>query len=139
MDNSKDYILMCEKIKEIQQLRGEGLWENGDFYTDDILKEHNREASVFEEASDEPYEMYHPTWLPRQGQLQKMIKDKWKSEYCLYYLAMFIKFWKHYDEKYIVSFNSMEQLWLAFVMKEKYNRIWNKKEWEKENTNAKTN
>jgi len=27
------------------------------------------------------------------------------------------------------GFTSMEQLWLAFVMKEKYNKVWNGKEW----------
>ena len=26
--------------------------------------------------------------------------------------------------------SSMEQLWLAFVMSEKYNKIWNGKEWD---------
>lgn len=34
----KIYYLMCEKAKEIQKLRGVGLWVNGDFYTDEILK-----------------------------------------------------------------------------------------------------
>jgi len=28
--------------------------------------------------------------------------------------------------------DSMEQLWLAFVMKEKYNKIWNGENWIKE-------
>ena len=27
-------------------------------------------------------------------------------------------------------FNSMEQLWLAFVMKEKFNKVWNGNDWE---------
>ncbi len=27
------------------------------------------------------------------------------------------------------SFTSMEQLWLAFVMKEKYNKVWDGEEW----------
>jgi len=32
---------------------------------------------------------------------------------------------------YTNDFTSMEQLWLAFVMNEKYNKVWNGKDWMK--------
>ena len=46
-------------------------------------------------------------WLPRQDQLQGMV------EYTVG----------------VNKFNSMEQLWLAFVMSEKYNKKWDGKDW----------
>jgi len=89
-------------------------------------------------------------WLPTQDQLQEIIL---KDRYCLHYQgrelikdfytfthpedmleAMFIN--SKTNERiskecaYISAFTSMEQLWLAFVMKEKYNKIWNGEEWE---------
>ena len=36
--------------------------------------------------------------------------------------------YKEYNP-YTCRLNSMEQLWLAFVMKEKYNKIWNGEKW----------
>lgn len=32
-------------------------------------------------------------------------------------------------EKYIKQFTSMEQFWLALIMEEKYNKVWNGKNW----------
>lgn len=63
------------------------------------------------------------TWLPRQDQLQEL--------YCTEYpvtLECFIQFTKD-SGKYWEQFKSMEQLWLAFIMKEKYKKTWNGKEW----------
>ncbi len=37
--------------------------------------------------------------------------------------------WKCYKEKREYKMPSMEQLWLAFVMKEKYNKTWNGTDW----------
>ncbi len=34
-------------------------------------------------------------------------------------------------QRYIAQFTSMEQLWLAFVMKEKYGKVWDGGEWVK--------
>ena len=33
------------------------------------------------------------------------------------------------NQKYLLQFTSMEQLWLVRVMKELYNKIWNKTDW----------
>jgi len=33
-------------------------------------------------------------------------------------------------KNYTAIFNSMEQLWLAFVMKEKFDKVWNGEDWE---------
>lgn len=61
-------------------------------------------------------------FLPSQDQLQQMIEFK-VSKGDIQRLSRF------YIEKDI-KVSSMEQLWLAFVMYEKYKKIWNGTEWE---------
>lgn len=63
-------------------------------------------------------------WLPRQDQLQEMVEKEdigglvWR----------FTQWWnvQRVGKSCRLSF---EQLWLAYVMKEKYNKVWNDKEW----------
>lgn len=63
-------------------------------------------------------------WLPRQDQLQEILKP-----YPFSALLRDVRmFWKG-GGRYC---NSMEQLWLAFVMKEKFNKIWNESKWIKQ-------
>jgi predicted Abi (CAAX) family protease len=69
-----------------------------------------------------------------QDQLQAMVTGKgiiagdWRDV-----LARFVdELWTFEDEHrvgYWRIFTSMEQLWLAFVMKEQYNKVWNGKDW----------
>lgn len=82
-------------------------------------------------------------WLPRQDQLQGMLLTSDVDFVEL--LEHFYWSWAAYktDEKYpwreyiededkgkiLADFASMEQLWLAFVMKEKFNKIWNGEDW----------
>ena len=61
-----------------------------------------------------------------QGQLQEMVRNK----YYIYKLEDIFKSVRdfgltkyHHSEKEF-PFSSMEQLWLAFVMKENHNKIW---------------
>ena len=63
--------------------------------------------------------------LERQDQLQEMVGDF--SAQCDELLMWFDK-----GEPPLLGerkITSMEQLWLAFVMKELYNKIWNGEEW----------
>lgn len=73
-------------------------------------------------------------WLPRQDQLQKMVGKK-KADVLLIDLVNWtqdnIQFYKSGVIRRLYPNASMEQLWLAFVMKEKYQKTWNGKEWEK--------
>jgi len=71
-------------------------------------------------------------WLPTQEQLQEMIKDKWICEADMLFV---FKYWieKAMVEKIIsVAKYTLTELWLAFVMHEKYNKIWTGEKWEKE-------
>ena len=63
-------------------------------------------------------------WLPRQDQLQEMVN--WEK-------IFIVREGKEYQQRslgdILLRANSMEQLWLAFVMKEKFNKEWDGKEW----------
>lgn len=78
-------------------------------------------------------------WLPRQDQLQEIVL----GTYHFYALPTFFKLFCGNEEMYeglytkkgfglANKFTSLEQFWLAFVMHEKYNKIWNEKDWIKE-------
>ena len=113
MDTSKTYIKMCD-CNEIQ--------------ADHKLKRY--------EATGDPYDVTGQTynsdhywagdiWLPRQDQLQEMILHFGHGHNnggILVGLSLF-------SQEHGYNETSMEQLWLAFVMKEKHNKTWNKNEW----------
>ena len=83
----------------------------------------------------EPKERKEPSiWLPSQDQLQAMVGD---FERCLSVISsitlvnqgiIFPGNERRYDW-ILQRCTSMEQLWLAFVMREKFNKIWDGKEW----------
>lgn len=137
MDISKKYIKMCKKAKEIQKL-----WKpiTGDLYVDN--RQTKKEAEItpsgifLRHVIDGQEEWF--IWLPRQDQLQEMIDDPIEFAIDKFYsLQEYGNAFHDYidnqtDSKYWKSMQSMEQLWLAFVMKEKYNKVWDGKDWEKE-------
>ena len=142
MDISKEYIEMCEKAKKMQgERRGREL--NDLFFHKNCIKTlpcmfYGKEIIIkqcysYNYKSDiRPIEWNdYCIWLPRQDQLQEMlIKSKnWGVQW---HLALdYLKLWKEETKAYN-KFTSMEQLWLAFVMREKYDKIWNGKDWIKE-------
>ena len=65
-----------------------------------------------------------PIWLPRQDQLQGMVGRDWR-----YIFPKFIWWYTDVDMRHLEIISSMEQLWLAFVMKEKFGKTWNGEEW----------
>jgi hypothetical protein len=145
MDTSKEYIEMCWKAVEVQEL-----WEPrfGDLYIvsnvefDFIVLTYNNKTGIVQGINKEGKEQYFHiksrTWLPRQDQLQGIIKNKIESDYGLQ--IRFIDFLDNFDfrkkknsgditETGVIRSMSMEQLWLAFVMKERWNKTWNGTEW----------
>jgi len=121
MDTSKEYILMCEKAVEVQELQT--------VYP-------NYEHSFFgtNESGGKPI------WLPRQDQLQGMVgKTTTIAGYVEYdanknnipqLLSVFQGFVYELCMKNISNCNwSMEQLWLAFVQKELHNKTWDGGDW----------
>lgn len=109
MDTSETYIKMCEKAEEIQELRT---------------------PRNYDDTMSFWYEGTPNVWLPRQDQLQEMVGEKSEVMLLEYILCFVFDTKKHWwRTEYTKQFDSMEQLWLAFVMKEKYNKIWIGDEW----------
>ena len=156
MDKSKEYILMCEKAEEMQAgwLSSKGDWyyaEGGEvnkWYLKEFLiyKAELKvgKGRVFLWGNCYGSGDYHPNhmeyekriWLPTQGQLQKILNiDDFT------YLVSDFSEWVYQQEGFryynppepeTKIFFSMEQLWLAFVMKTIYNKIWRSGEWVKD-------
>lgn len=134
MDTSKEYILMCEKADEIQYLRPlDSEFQEGDFYG--YYDEHHHYEGTYPDgkhiadwtsgiAYDDgeyglPYKSEGYSWLPRQDQLQDMVTDYPND-------IKMRRFYEWYQDNY---FPTYEQDWLAFVMKERWNKTWDGKEW----------
>ncbi len=126
MDTSETYIKMCD-CPEIQlQIPISRDWGNPYYEPRNFIADRKR-GSLFNE--DDGY--YYPTadkdaivWLPRQDQLQEMVEST-----CPVDLLTRFQRWVAFDEEDSPD-DSMEQLWLAFVMKEKHNKIWNGEVWD---------
>ena len=116
--NIPEYVKMCKKAKEIQK--------NWIPKTGDILA---KEINKYSFAILVVYLSYNATrikdyiWLPTQEQLQKMI---FKNVSVIFMLNGFYK-WCMENLEYINQFTTMEELWLAYVMYEKYSKIWDNK------------
>ena len=127
MDTSEEYIEMCRKAVEVQEW-----WHNNPH----IISEWAR--SYFISPKDGSLIHYHDfgaypqhstgyIWLPRQDQLQDMIWES-LSTHCSNKLNSFM--WGVWDFcNTIDDLDSMERLWFAFVMWEKYRKKWNGRNW----------
>lgn len=130
MDISPQNIKMCEKAEGIR--KGYEL-EEGDYIVSGGVVYTYCPQCVYETwpaAELDKLEKY-PHWLPRQDQLQKMINIK---DYDFLITSNGVEFFLdilnwHPKRLKIEHINSMEQLWLAFVMKEKYQKTWTGAEW----------
>lgn len=148
MDFSRQYAQMCQGALEIQEKVSEenqdyNFWyvfyefrtcpnESHDPYraapsSSDrycpICKgdlEVTRETAILD--SPDKVNSEKSVWLPRQDQLQELYRREWKPGHKL---DMFYK-WFMYEAEGVGSQNSMEQLWLAYVMDKKYGKIWNR-------------
>lgn len=144
MDTTPEYIEMCRKAEEIQKNIEP---EIGDFYFDTeydyrivFIGESEKGEYKFQNINEEKHDSlwYYNfankvIWLPRQDQLQDMIKvvgapDPPKAWTLNSVFTTFLNVDSIYSpiEK---SKMSMEQLWLAFVMWKKYKKKWTGSEW----------
>ena len=132
MDTSEQYVKMCD-CEEIQRLRKTlGDWGDGDIYAE-WLKNGDFLMDIFTYiwvneywvGGSEKKFLNDSIWLPRQDQLQAMMGE----EYAINLLYEFHHFYNAKYDDYPDQFTSMEQLWLAFVMKRNYNKIWDGQDW----------
>ncbi|OPZ79728.1 MAG: hypothetical protein BWY79_00278 [Actinobacteria bacterium ADurb.Bin444] len=136
MDTSEQYIKMCQKARAIQ-----AAWKpaEGDFSYGNPMEYGGKEivevwAAV--DADDWEWKAEKHTWLPRQDQLQEMVggfaalEDFWY--WCSYDNSGAA--WDDIVQEFVLpvaadGLTSLEQLWLAYVMSEKYGKRWTGEEW----------
>ena len=120
MDTTETYTKMCD-CPEIQDNH---MWVMGDWIWDKTNNEWNILCSCCHNYEHYLLSMY--IWLPTQDQIQEMMKFgsdipiKWHI-----WLSDITGQLTDYYER----FTSMEQLWLAFYLKEKYNKFWDGQDW----------
>ena len=152
MDTSETYVKMCEKAEEIQGVRippsdvtkpipycrfAIGDWTDLGVVIDaDITNGSAIKRKVI--------------WLPRQDQLQEMITSQDFANYAVIrpnepplidnLLSAFEQFCHHQPWQGkphgIDHRPTMEQLWLAFVMHEKYAKSWDGNDWKSNHKNG---
>ena len=152
MDLSKEYIKMCD-CPEIQ----DG-WEptRGDNYILGDAMPNNKHFAVivlgccWEKCSGCRYEVEdlkaECIWIPRQDQLQEMYcsipKDGKHQKEAPSYLAccnvLCEEIYEFSKKDCEMGLQSMEQLWLAFVMWELYQKRWDGEKWIKEESDETT-
>ena len=90
-------------------------WRLGILESNQINKDYNR--PFFTESFKDFI------WLPTQEQLQEMVKKRH-----IYYL---IKDFQIFQVKHTIGLhiNNMNELWLAFIMYQLYNKRWTGKDW----------
>ena len=135
MDVTSEYVKQCEKAVEIQNKSPRKDFMDLEFSSGVYFSpDGNR---WFRKINGSRVHI----WLPRQDDLQGMVKKplgnliKIFSAWAEIYAESFTNNSKingntiELDVSFTVGFPSMEQLWLAFVMKEKYGKVWNGEEW----------
>ena len=114
MDNTGTYIKMCD-CPEIQEQKPFDPYHHGVYY-------------------DDSWGGF--TWLPRQDDLQAMVYESYRMDITdspylrnLTMLRDIHEFAQMNGTNHIPKEASMEQLWLAFVMKEKHGKVWDGDKW----------
>ena len=155
MDTSNEYIKMCEKAEEIQKVyeptEGDFIWVREEDYWDCYDEVDGCIFVVFDSDGDlcfdagvscgrstdyenigyavELSEVERRVWLPRQDQLQDIVRSK------ILHTDAIGAVWKLYNAVgpnrtgLYGKLRSLEQVWLVFVMEEKYKKVWDGKEW----------
>lgn len=147
MDTTNRYAVMCLQAGEIQ-----AMWQpqQCDFFIDRADCEENigfctpaagmiqvvnfyYDESAGERFEEERREVKDQSiWLPRQDQLQVFIEpDREKVHNVLPRVleALYFDYSAHATVSAPSLFYSMEQLWLAFVMRERFGKVWNEETW----------
>jgi len=124
MDTTKEYIMMvdCPEIQE--QCPRTMIGSTKHYYKAIYQYEIDTSGNV------RFWDGKHFIWLPHQDQLQDMLPYKIGDAKDNFWSALADLFEWAYHEKWLDYIPlSMEQLWLAFVMKEKYHKVWDGNEW----------
>ncbi len=126
MDTSETYIKMCEKAEIQADKPIPSIQVVDEKLVDDWKMVYFDEGYLIDNmgnwwADTRP----DTTWLPRQDQLQEMIPTTMSSTQLNFKMISELNhFYDYWDTNGIPNhLTTWEQLWLAFVMKEKYNKV----------------
>lgn len=126
MDKSSYYIKMCESAEVIQTK-----WKPdfGDFFVSMSSGQTSACLSLVSELEKKVsyLKTIKAVWLPRQDQLQEMLIEKYATPWDL--AIAFSNVLMADNASYFDKFDSMEKLWLAFIMLEKSKKTWKDGEW----------
>jgi hypothetical protein len=130
MDITEKYTLINKKADQVQKLLHPGVRAYGTpfWYENVVIRVFAGEAFYFTGFDESRKET---VWLPTQDQLQRIVKSS-TPEYLVGDFFNFIWDEKLGKKKEIVSeMDTMEQLWLAYIVYTKYKKVWNnkQKEW----------
>lgn len=139
MDTSETYIKMCdcEEIQELRPHKNYPKYEDGDVLfahwpdgTSYPVEKRERRISMYTILGNNPDCYSKAIWLPHQDQLQEIVGYKGLPYLLTQAFERSVNGGEcNYTWNNGEHFTSMEQLWLAFVMKEKFNKKWNGTEW----------
>jgi len=126
MDKSSAYIKMCESAKVIQKQ-----WKPdfGDFFVSMSLGLTSACQPITSDLEKKVsyLKTIKAVWLPRQDQLQEMVIEKHATPWDL--AIAFSNVLMGDNASYFDKFDSMEKLWLGFIMLGKYKKQWKEGEW----------
>ncbi len=137
MDKSQEYIDMCKEATELQD--ESRWWILGDCYAENIGEWYTSIFIGYEycPVASDGRPMINWVWLPRQDQLQVVSPADTSVALIDFFDTFLFEHAYDYDEaqgQFIPKPEwmamSMEQLWLAFVMSEKFNKEWDGTTWE---------
>lgn len=121
MDKTEEYTIMCEKAEEIQKEKDRNL---DMFYSVNVL-EYDADGNCWFNRNNKK-----AIWVPTQDQLQGIaIKI---SELWIHVLNRFYEYYTEqvrWNHEWHAFFNTPEMMWLAFVMREEFGKVWDGKEW----------
>ena len=123
MDNSFVYAKMNKTSREVQKYYKKNIHKGGGpvCVWD---KKTNLTSTGWKPQLTDRY-----IWTPRQDELQKMVMGEF-AEYPNQLSGMLLEF--HFfvgNLVYEEVFTSMEQLWLRFVMRKLYKKVWEEYQW----------
>jgi len=134
---TENYIKMCEQAEEIQKLCQYG---QGDWFIN-VAHEFEVIPDWATEHMKEWYKYYYHKWLPTQEQLQEMLtmdtnyakeyNKKTGAIFCGFYIFLDMMDWvRNWLEKPTkINCNSLNEMWLSYVMYKKYNKFWTGEKW----------
>jgi hypothetical protein len=143
MDITEKYIKMSAKSKKVQALRD--LKREGDIYSNgawgiyiNSFDPEEADGPSTAEFALERYKTGQLVWLPRQDDLQKMVPSESVEDLINQFISHVLHhpegsdFQSCWIEDYYKAFDSMEQLWMAFMMSQTEQEFWNGEDWVKE-------